>query len=605
MRPGIITLATVLLALAVGAPAEPPSVETAIAPAVESFEPLWSPPAGELKGWVIGIDPVALSPSHPGARRRDDLSLLTAAHLYQFVRAGGGTPVLTRVDHTHAADPDGLGCQQRVAVVRAAACDLCVSIRHDQASAGGTVRHGAADAHPADARLADALIEALDAEPGDRGSGTTDFIAALHAAEGFADVAACEVRFGCPGREVAVGVASRKACRDNAQRLCMGVIRFCAANRRTAASPAKRSAGTDYSGPRRGSRLADMARSIWPHGRLPAERLEWFCDTFARLSITNRSLVYFEVSARLEADVVVLRGRTAVPSIAGGLEKALQAVGLERVRNEVQPLPDRARLGEHLFGACQAPMALTYGQSGRRGGVQTQLLFGEPLFLLDRTEDHYLLLAGDGYWGWVHRDAVQPMTAEQFDAYRSLPLGVARANIDDRPVMIPRGAGVRVARVADDELVIALPDGSTLAVPAAKLALPDAGGHQAAARVRAALDLLYVPYVFGGRSPLGLDCSGLVSNVQARAGHTPSRDAWQQAFAGVLVATAWHRTGIQPGDQLFFINSSGKVYHTGVALGPGLFLHAAPPWGHICSLAANLPGYVGRSAGSFLMATRP
>ncbi|MBU0641372.1 MAG: C40 family peptidase, partial [Planctomycetes bacterium] len=108
-----------------------------------------------------------------------------------------------------------------------------------------------------------------------------------------------------------------------------------------------------------------------------------------------------------------------------------------------------------------------------------------------------------------------------------------------------------------------------------------------------------------GRSSLGLDCSGLVTNVWTRTGEKPSRDAWQQALAGELVATSWHRAGIQAGDQVFFINESGKIYHTGVALDADHILHAAPPCVQIGSLDPQDRLHDKRLDLDFFMAKRP
>ncbi|MEZ6084968.1 MAG: NlpC/P60 family protein [Phycisphaerae bacterium] len=74
------------------------------------------------------------------------------------------------------------------------------------------------------------------------------------------------------------------------------------------------------------------------------------------------------------------------------------------------------------------------------------------------------------------------------------------------------------------------------------------------------------PYLFSGRSPLGLDCGRLMTNVCERVSLPIARDAWQQAIAGDLTATSWDRTGMEPGDQVFFMDSSGKIYHTGIAI---------------------------------------
>jgi hypothetical protein len=592
--------------MAAGAAGSP--VEEAVNAAIEDFEQPWSPPTRRLRGWVVGINPPGAGSAQVSERLCADLSLLTAVHLYHLVLAGGGSPVLTRADDTRAADSGRSVLERRVDVVRQRRCDLCVSIRYAEAAVGAAVRREAAEQRPKDTRLAEALAAELAVKPAVAGQptpGRVGFIEMLCAADKSADMAACEVCFGCPPEVSSVGIELRKACLENARRLYTGISRFCNEHGSRRDSPATRSPVPDYPSSEAAEQVSRLERSIWPLGDLPSERIDWFCRRFAQVSITNRSLVYFEVSAHLEQTVAVLRGRANVPKVTNGLEQALRDLGVEHVRNEVEALPDRERLGEHLFGVCRVPMALTYNQPGTDGGVQTQLMFGEPLFLLDRVGEFYLLHAGDGYWGWVRHDAVQPMTAEQFDAYRRHPQGAVCADIAGPQGMIPRGTSVPVMRTTGDVRMVLLPDGSTLTVPVTALTIDEHESAGAASRVQAALDLLYTPYLFGGCSPLGLDCSGLVANVWARTGRRPARDAWQQALAGRLVATAWHREGIQPGDQLFFINEAGKVYHTGVALDGVHVLHAAPPCVQIGSLDPRDRLYDRRLDRDFFLAKRP
>jgi len=225
--------------------------------------------------------------------------------------------------------------------------------------------------------------------------------------------------------------------------------------------------------------------------------------------------------------------------------------------------------------------------------------------LLDRCDGYDLVQAGDGYWGWVRQDAVKSLTPAEFDAYVNRPRGVLLEDVTTGQWMLPRGAGLPVTGRDGDRCTVLLPDGTTCAIPAAAIRLTPGAREAAAERVRAALDLLYTPYVFGGRSPLGLDCSGMVTNVVGRAGRRPARDAWQQVLAGRLVATAWHRGNIRPGDQVFFINEYGKVYHTGIALDATHVIHASPPCVQINSLDPNDPLYDRTLDRCFFVAKRP
>lgn len=93
---------------------------------------------------------------------------------------------------------------------------------------------------------------------------------------------------------------------------------------------------------------------------------------------------------------------------------------------------------------------------------------------------------------------------------------------------------------------------------------------------RAALiaeNYLGVPYVYGGRSPSGFDCSGFTGYVYSQLGVTLPRTSSSQASYGVAV----EKTDLQPGDLLFFNTRGGGVSHVGLYVGNGSFIHAPMP----------------------------
>jgi len=79
-----------------------------------------------------------------------------------------------------------------------------------------------------------------------------------------------------------------------------------------------------------------------------------------------------------------------------------------------------------------------------------------------------------------------------------------------------------------------------------------------------------VPYRYGGTTPDGFDCSGLVCYVYAEAGIELPRTARQQSRAGRRV----RRSGLLPGDLVFFRTHGDGVSHVGIYVGRGLFVHA-------------------------------
>jgi cell wall-associated NlpC family hydrolase len=117
-------------------------------------------------------------------------------------------------------------------------------------------------------------------------------------------------------------------------------------------------------------------------------------------------------------------------------------------------------------------------------------------------------------------------------------------------------------------LACASPEGPAPALPAPQ---PTGAQRERAAVVRTAESLVGAPYRYGGRSPAGFDCSGLVQYSFARAGiHGLPRSADELEIASTPVDLA----GIRPGDLLFFRLDRRKTTHVGIYVGGRSFVHA-------------------------------
>jgi cell wall-associated NlpC family hydrolase len=114
---------------------------------------------------------------------------------------------------------------------------------------------------------------------------------------------------------------------------------------------------------------------------------------------------------------------------------------------------------------------------------------------------------------------------------------------------------------------------------------PAGPGHPEAATI--ALRYLGVPYVWGGATPTGFDCSGLVMYVYAQLGISLPHFAAAQYSEGTPVA----RTDLQPGDLVFF----DGLNHVGIYIGNGQLVHA-PQTGDVVKISSVSDwgdGYVG------------
>jgi cell wall-associated NlpC family hydrolase len=109
------------------------------------------------------------------------------------------------------------------------------------------------------------------------------------------------------------------------------------------------------------------------------------------------------------------------------------------------------------------------------------------------------------------------------------------------------------------------------------LAAGHASPHQATRAAEVALSMVGRPYRYGGDTPAGFDCSGLVSYSYAQAGVRASRDTRTLREQAVLIRT----TQLRRGDLLFFDVEGKKFSHVGLYLGDGRFVHAPSSGGRV------------------------
>ena len=95
---------------------------------------------------------------------------------------------------------------------------------------------------------------------------------------------------------------------------------------------------------------------------------------------------------------------------------------------------------------------------------------------------------------------------------------------------------------------------------------------------------LGVPYVWGGASPSGFDCSGLTMYVYAQVGVSLPHSSYAQYGMGVAVS----QSQLQPGDLVFFYG----LGHVGIYIGGGQYIHA-PHTGDVVKISSLGSGYVG------------
>ena len=212
-----------------------------------------------------------------------------------------------------------------------------------------------------------------------------------------------------------------------------------------------------------------------------------------------------------------------------------------------------------------APVADLRRHPRADASLDTQALCGAALTLFDEREGwSWVQLAADGYVGYVPSDAIGaagPAPTHRVTANRTFVYPAADMKTAVLAAL-PLGGAVAVA--GSEGAYARLADGGF--VTAAHLAPLSSVAEDF---VAVAERLLHVPYLWGGRSPLGIDCSGLVQLSLACSGQAVPRDTPRQEEAiGRPIAMAEDLAGLRRGDLVFW---SG---HVGIMWDATTLLHA-------------------------------
>jgi len=224
-----------------------------------------------------------------------------------------------------------------------------------------------------------------------------------------------------------------------------------------------------------------------------------------------------------------------------------------------------------MYAACQVSLAPMRAHPSDKSEMVSQLLFGETVEISESKDGwRHVVCAWDGYIGWVDAKQLLPLTPSEYDDYRehssvnlSLVEGLMAADH-----FIPLTLGAALPRY--DGLRCQLGDLSFQF--SGPVVTPEQAPRTGEWVAKIARRYLHAPYLWGGRSPFGIDATGFTQIVFKIAGIRLLRDASQQVTQGRPVD---FMEQCQLGDLAFFDNGKGTIGHVGIILPDCHVIHAS------------------------------
>ena len=329
----------------------------------------------------------------------------------------------------------------------------------------------------------------------------------------------------------------------------------------------------------------------------------------------------YEVALIDNKGKLTLVGSTTEKEAVDALLAKLSKAGI-KAENKIDVLPSKKLNGKTYGIVCMSTASFNCGGSfSAESG--TQALMGMPVRILEENnDDWYRCINMEGYTAWVITRSVKAMTEEEYKAYLAKPKVFVKTkystlysekNVNSLPVsdlvwgciLIDEGKSGAWRKVS-------VADGRTGYVPASDVidlkAWIDSAVPTEKNIVETAKQFCGFPYVWGGTSIKGVDCSGLSKSAYFLNGYVLRRDASQQCKTGDSVDVSKFVAGnytkealsnLRPGDLVFFGRKAEngrreRVTHVAIYMGDGMIIHSS----NIVRINSLIPGEKDYYAGS-------
>ena len=217
---------------------------------------------------------------------------------------------------------------------------------------------------------------------------------------------------------------------------------------------------------------------------------------------------------------------------------------------------------------CSVPVSPMRATASHKAEMVSELLFGESCTILERTQDHWARIKCnyDGYEGWCQENHLTELDEAIIQPGGLTRKWVTEIEFNGWPMQVPLGSVLPSMKKGSASLK------NNRIQYKGKLWNPSSVKKNKAEIKKLAYSFINTPYLWGGRTVFGTDCSGYTQTVFRFFNIALLRDAWQQAMQGNEVNALGN---VAFGDLAFFDNAEGKITHVGILLGKHKIIHAS------------------------------
>ncbi len=307
----------------------------------------------------------------------------------------------------------------------------------------------------------------------------------------------------------------------------------------------------------------------------------------------DRRTSVFDIAWESTSAGVILKGEVDNARAKEDLLSALSTSAGAKIIDSVRVLPD-ASLGKNIYGIVTLSVGNVRSKPGEPEELATQVLMGMVVKILKKGSGYYYVQSHDQYLGWLDNDAIYVTDEAGRGAWANAAkviitnvFGIVREQPSEEALPVCDAVAGNVfkgTRSGEAWTGVELADGRRGFVPSSLTENYDAWktSRQLTGEnvEKAAKQFLGVPYLWGGTSPKGMDCSGFTKTVFRLNGVELNRDANQQAWQGTEVPVDPDFKNLKKGDLLFFgrkasAERSERISHVAIYLENKGFIHSS------------------------------